>query len=72
MDYAIKPRLSTALLVVAGMLLPVGAAMAQGGPTGGEMMGNGHWYGYGGGAWLPVLVVVLVGAVVFAVLRRRQ
>lgn len=72
MNTAIRSRLYTTLLGVAATLLPVGAAMAQGGPTGGEMMGNGHWYGYGGGAWLPVLVAVLVGAVLFAVLRRKQ
>ena len=37
----------------------------------GGTMGNGHWYGTGG-VWLPVLAIVVVGAVLFAVLRRKQ
>jgi hypothetical protein len=71
MDSTNKPRFSNTLLIAATSSLPVGAAMAQGGPTGGEMTGNGHWYGTGG-VWLPVLAIVVVGAVLFAVLRRKQ
>lgn len=71
MDATIRSRLSAALLVTAAALLPAGAVMAQGGPTGGQMMGNGHWYGTGG-VWLPVFAIVVVGAVLFAVLRRKQ
>lgn len=72
MDTTIKSLRTNALLVAAAVLLPVGPAAAQGGPTGGGMMGNGHWYGTGGGVWLPVLAIVVVGAVLFAVLRRKQ
>jgi hypothetical protein len=69
MDTRIKTRVSTALLVVAVVFLPVGDAMADWTPMNGGMMGNGNWYGNGGG-WLPVLAIVVVGAVLFAVLRR--
>jgi hypothetical protein len=53
------------------MLLPVGRVMADGTPMNGGMMDNGHWYGTGG-VWLPVLAIVVVGAALFAVLRRKQ
>lgn len=72
MDTSIKTRFSSALLFLAAMVLPVGGAMAQGTMMDNGTMGNGHWYGYGGGPWIPVLVVVVVGAVLFAVLRRKQ
>ena len=71
MDTITRSRLSTAVLTVAAMLLPVGAAIAQEGMMDGGRMGNGHWYGTGG-VWLPVLAIVVVGAVLFAVLRRKQ
>ena len=71
MDTTIKSRLSDTLLVAAAALLPVGGAMADGTNMNGGMMGNGNWYGTGGG-WLPVLAIVVVGAVLFAVLRRKQ
>jgi hypothetical protein len=71
MNYTIKSGLSATLLVAA-MLLPVASAIAQETMMGGGTTGNGHWYGYGGGAWLPMLAIVVVGAVLFAVLRRRQ
>jgi hypothetical protein len=71
MDTITRSRLSTAVLTFAAMLLPVGAAIAQGGMMDGGTMGNGHWYGTGG-VWLPVLAIVVVGAVLFAVLRRKQ
>jgi hypothetical protein len=64
-------RFSTALLAVAATLLPVGTAMAQTTMMDSGTMWNGHWYGTGG-VWLPVLAIVVVGAVLFAVLRRRQ
>jgi hypothetical protein len=63
-------RVSNALLVVAAMLLPVGATMAQGTMMGGGEMGAGHWYG-SSGAWLSVFAIAVVGAVLFAVLRRK-
>lgn len=71
MDTIIRSRLSTAVLTVAAMLLPVGAAIAQGGMMDGGRMGSGHWYG-SAGVWLPALAIVVVGAVLFAVLRRKQ
>jgi hypothetical protein len=71
MDTTINSSTSTAVLIVAAMLLPVGAAIAQGAMMDGGTMGNGHWYGTGG-VWLPVLAIVVVGAVLFAVLRRKQ
>jgi hypothetical protein len=71
MNTTIRPRLTTALLVAAAVMLPVGDAIADWAPMNGGMMGNGNWYGTGG-VWLPVLTIVVVGAVLFAVLRRRQ
>ena len=53
------------------MLMPVGAAMAQGTMMGGGEMGTAHWYG-SSGAWLPLFAIVVVGAVLFAVLRRKR
>ena len=71
MDTITRSRLSTAVLTVAALLLPVGAAIAQGGMMDGGRMANEHWYGTGG-VWLPVLAIVVVGAVLFSVLRRKQ
>lgn len=71
MDTTIRSRLSTSLRVVVAKMLPVSGAMADGAPMNGGMMGSGHWYGTGG-VWLPVLAIVVVGAVLFAVLRRKQ
>ena len=70
-DTTSKATVGTALLVVASLLMPVGAAMADGTTMGGGTMGNGNWY-ENSGVWLPVLAIVVVGAVLFAVLRRRQ
>jgi hypothetical protein len=71
MDKITSSRFSTAVFTVTAVLLPVGAAIAQGGMMDGGGMGNGHWYG-SGGVWLPALAIVVVGAVLFAVLRRKQ
>ena len=71
MDATIRPRLSSARLIVPVMLMPVGAAMAQGTMMGGGEMGTAHWYG-SNGAWLPLFAIVVVGAVLFAVLRRKR
>lgn len=71
MDTITRSRISTAVVVVASIWLPIGAAIAQGGMMDGGGMGSGHWYG-GGGVWLPVLAIVVVGAVLFAVLRRKR
>ena len=71
MDTITSSRLSTAVLIITAMLLPIDAAIAHGAMMDGGTMGNGHWYGTGG-VWLPVLAIVVVGAVLFAVLRRKQ
>lgn len=71
MDTITSSRLSTAVLIITAMLLPIDAAIAQGAMMDGGTMGNEHWYGTGG-VWLPVLAIVVVGAALFAVLRRKQ
>lgn len=71
MNTTLASRLSTALIAVVATLLPVGGAMADRTAMNGGMMGNGNWYGTGA-VWLPVLAIVIVGAVLFAVLRRKQ
>jgi len=71
MDTTSKATIGTAFLVVASLLMPVGAAMADGTMMGRGTMGNGNWHG-NSGVWLPVLAILVVGAVLFAVLRRRQ
>jgi hypothetical protein len=53
------------------MLLPIDAAIAQGAMMDGGTMANEHWYSTGG-VWLPVLAIVVMGAVLFAVVRRKQ
>jgi len=63
-------RLFTSILAAAATWLPVGTAMAQETMMNDGMMENGHWYGFG--VWLPVLAVVVVGAALYAILRRRQ
>jgi len=59
------------LLVVPMMLIPISDAMADGTPMNGGMMGNGNWYG-SGGVWLPALVIIVLGVVLFAVLRKKN
>ncbi len=67
------------LFVVAAGTAPLfvtGAALAQNGPMmngtmGGGWMGGG-WMGGYGGYWLPVLLVVVVGVVVWVVMQRRK
>jgi hypothetical protein len=55
--------------VVFSLLIPVNGAMADWPSMNGGMMGNGNWYG-SGAVWLPVLVIIVLGAVLFAVLRK--
>ena len=57
--------------VVSLMLIPVSGAMADRTPMNGGMMENGNWYGTGG-VWLPALVIIVLGIVLFAVLRRKN
>ena len=49
-----------------------GAALAQSGPMMNDSMGGGGWMGGYGGYWLPVLLVVVVGLVVWIVMQRRK
>ncbi|MBK7903003.1 MAG: hypothetical protein IPJ97_08715 [Proteobacteria bacterium] len=53
------------------LLMPVSNAMADGTPMNGGMMGSGHWYGMGG-VWLPALAIIVLGVVLFAVIRRKN
>jgi hypothetical protein len=71
MDTITRSRFPTAVLIVTSMLLHVDVAIAQGAMMDGGPMGNGHWYGTAG-VWLPVLAIIVVGAVLFAVQRRKQ
>lgn len=48
MDTITSSRLSTAVLIITAMLLPIDAAIAQGAMMDGGTMGNEHWYGTGG------------------------
>ncbi len=57
-------------IVAAGLLfaLSAGVSIAQNG----HMMDGGRWMGGYGGMWSPVVLVVIVGLVVWAVLQRRK
>ncbi len=64
-----RSRLHTTTLV-ALIWLTAGAAAAHETVMNSGMMENGVWYGFGG-IWLTVLALASVGAVLFALLRRR-
>lgn len=68
-------QINTTLLrtfgVVSLQLLPVSGAMADWPSMNGGMMGDGNWYG-SGVVWLPALVIIVLGAVLFAVLRKKN
>ena len=65
-------KILTAATVAALSLLPTSGAWAQGGMMDGNNWG-GHWMGSGYGGWVtPVLLVVLIGVIVWAVLRGRK
>ena len=53
-------------------LFVTGAALAQTGPMMNGNMGGGGWMGGYGGYWLPALLVIVVGLVVWVVLQRRK
>ena len=65
-----KSRLVTAIFLTATWLLTA-AAIAQESMMNHGMMENGHWFGFGG-IGLSMLAIAIVGAVLFALLRRRQ
>jgi len=58
-------------LGVVSLILMLSCAMADQTPMNGGMMGNGNWYGTGG-VWLPALVIIVLGVVLFAVIRKKN
>ena len=62
------------LATVAGTLpiWVIDAASAQSGPMMNGGMGDSGWMGGYGGYWVPVLVLVVVGLVVWIVMRKRK
>ena len=67
--------LATVLGVLPALVIPVSSALADNTPMGGGMMGNGSTYGHMYGfnsAWLIALVVVVLGVVLVAVLRKTK
>ena len=68
-------KILTAAVVGAMSLLATSASVAQGGNmmNGNGWGGGGGWMGGGyGGFWVPVLLVVLIGVIVWAVLQKRK
>ena len=61
-----------AVVVGTAALFVTGAALAQNGPMMNGGMGGGGWMVGYGGFWLPVLLVVVVGLVVWVVMQRRK
>ncbi len=63
----------TAMAVGAAFMLASGVSSAQNGNmmNGGGMWGDG-WMGGYGGYWGPILLVVVVGVVVWAVVQKRK
>ncbi len=63
----------TTMTVGAASMLASGVSLAQNGNmmNGGGMWGGG-WMGGYGGYWGPVLLVVVVGVVVWAILQKRK
>ena len=62
-----KTALAIAVVVVVLLLLLFGGGMATGTMMSGGMMGNGSMGGFSW-MWLPILLVVVLGAVLFSVL----
>ena len=71
MGTRINSALVRTLGLASSMLMPVGGALADSTPMNGGMMEHGNWYS-SGGVWLPALVVIVLGVVLFAVLRRKN
>ena len=67
--------LATVLRVLPALVIPISTVLADNTPMGGGMMGNGstsgHIYGFNS-AWLIALVVVVLGIVLVAVLRKSR
>jgi len=75
MSTTTERTLATVLGVLPALVIPVGTALADNTPMGGGMMGNGsssgHMYGFNS-PWLIALVVVVLGIVLVAVLRKTR
>ena len=76
MNTIIDRALATVLGVLPALVIPVSTALADNTPMDGSgMMGNGssygHMYGFNS-AWLIALVVVVLGVVLVAVLRKSR
>lgn len=76
MNTITEKTLAAVLGVLPVLVTPVSAALADNTPmSGGGMMGNGssygHMYGFNS-AWLIALVVVVLGVVLVAVLRKSR
>ena len=67
MDSSTKTALLIAFVVVVLLLLLFGGGMATGTMMSGGMMGSGSMGGFSW-MWLPILLVVVLGAVLFSVL----
>ena len=67
MDAKTKTPLVIAVTVVAVLLLLFGGGMATGTIMSGGMMGSGNMGGFSW-MWLPTLLVVVLGAVLFSVI----
>ena len=75
MNTTTERTLATVLGVLPALVIPVSAAMADNTPMGGGMMDTGSTYGHMYGfnsAWLIALVVVVLGVVLVAVLRKSR
>jgi hypothetical protein len=71
MPAKITSLLARTLGVMSMTVMTVNGAIADSTPMNGGMMGNGNWYG-SGGVWLPALLIVVLGVVLFAVLRKKN
>ena len=67
MDGTNKTALVVAFVVVALLLLLFGGGMATGTMMSGGMMGSGSMGGFSW-MWLPILLVVVLGAVLFSII----
>lgn len=75
MNTTTEKTLAAVLGVLPVLVTPVSAALADNTPMSGGMMGNGSTYGHMYGfnsAWLIALVVVVLGVVLVAVLRKSR
>jgi len=70
MDNGTKTALAIAFVVLALLLLLFGGGMMTGTTMSGGMMGNGSMGGFSW-MWLPILLVVVLGVVLFSVFGKK-